>query len=533
MSGAEVGLVLGIVSSVIAIVEGAKNIYDAAKDAKGLPKAFTQVNGRFPLAVTLLKLTEENLKSKQRLEDSVYREADEVVKQCKTQAENIRDLFKEVIRGENDTPFERYKKAARAIVGGKGKKVEELMAEMLKNIDALVKLRLMSNATEDQLKDLQAAIQEMVEMAPSLPDEGTGGVNQQHTGSGHNVATSGNASSQINNGDGNYIQGLQGGATFNNHSLIKPIINVILQATKSWPDFMRQYSSTPPSPDEKLRDAMASIPREPISAPPNPDPIGTRIDSRRTASSSPSTPIINTENDPSECPLPSSSVNPDGYLVGSTKYRLKKLEDDSDDFTNKDWNRIVALTESPELESWASSKTSAVLVAYDSLWLERNEDVLSYLMASVVTYDEPPSTDITKLYHFCQPKDNVLQVAQDLLRQLSGGMASNSMATTIEQAVSQLVSRLRQLQSTHKVVLFIDGSNARSLDIRQLIIPLYEVAKDNRENNRLGFKLFLIVADRQGWDFEMDDILCNEVPAEGDREAEDYEAQFGMKWAFD
>ena len=295
---------------------------------------------------------------------------------------------------------------------------------------------------------------------------------------------------------------------------------------------MRQYSSTHSSPDEKLRDAMASIPREPIPAPPDPDPIGTRKDSRRTASSSPSTPIINTENDPSEHPLSSSSVNPDGYLVGSTKYRLRKLEDDSDDFTNKDWNRIVALTESSELESWASSKTSAVLVAYDSLWLERNEDVLSYLMASVVTYDEPPSTDITKLYHFCQPKDNVLQVAQDLLRQLSSGMALNSMATAIEQAVSQLVSRLRQLQSTHKVVLFIDGSNARSLDIRQLIMPLYKVVKDDRENNRLGFKLFLIVADRQGWDFRIDDMLCNEVPAEGDREAECYEARFGMKWAF-
>jgi len=242
---------------------------------------------------------------------------------------------------------------------------------------------------------------------------------------------------------------------------------------------------------------------------------------------------MNTEIGPSEHPLSSDSVNPDGYLVGNTKYKLKKLEDDSEDFTNKDWNRIVALTESSELESWASSETSAVLVAYDSLWLERNEDVLSYLMASVVTYDEPSSTDITKLYHFCQSKDNVLQVAQDLLKQLSSGVASNSMATTIEQAVSQLVSRLRQLQSTHKVVLFIDGSNAHSLDIRQLIIPLYEVVKDDRQNNRLGFKLFLIVADRQGWDFGMDDILCNEVPAEGDREAEDYEAQFGMKWAFD
>ncbi|CAN9448636.1 unnamed protein product [Alternaria alternata] len=218
MAGAEVGLVLGIVSSVITIVKEAKNIYDAAKDTKGLPKAFKQVNGRFPLAVTLLKLTEENLKSKQRLEDSVYREVEKAVKQCETQAGNIRDLFKEVIREENDTSFDRYKKAARAIFGGKGKKVEELMAEMLTNIDVLVKMKLISNATEDQLKDLQAAIKEMVDMAPSLPDEGTGNVHQEHTGSGDNIVTKDHAHNQNNKGGGNYFQTVTGGVQFTTNS---------------------------------------------------------------------------------------------------------------------------------------------------------------------------------------------------------------------------------------------------------------------------------------------------------------------------
>lgn len=43
MSGAEVIAVLGVISSVIAIVDGTKKVYDAASDAHGLPEAFREV----------------------------------------------------------------------------------------------------------------------------------------------------------------------------------------------------------------------------------------------------------------------------------------------------------------------------------------------------------------------------------------------------------------------------------------------------------------------------------------------------------
>ncbi|KAH9203473.1 hypothetical protein DL95DRAFT_472355 [Leptodontidium sp. 2 PMI_412] len=51
MSGAEV---IGLISSVIAIIEAAKTVYDAAADAKGQPEEFRQVAARLPLLIGLL-----------------------------------------------------------------------------------------------------------------------------------------------------------------------------------------------------------------------------------------------------------------------------------------------------------------------------------------------------------------------------------------------------------------------------------------------------------------------------------------------
>ncbi|KAI6344490.1 hypothetical protein MCOR25_011090 [Pyricularia grisea] len=58
MSGAEI---LGITSAVIAIVDGIKKVYDAAKDEKGLPEAFRLVAGRLPLIADILKSVKGHL----------------------------------------------------------------------------------------------------------------------------------------------------------------------------------------------------------------------------------------------------------------------------------------------------------------------------------------------------------------------------------------------------------------------------------------------------------------------------------------
>jgi hypothetical protein len=55
MSGAEASLVLGLVSSVIAIIQATQQVYDAVEDAKGLPANFKKSASKLPLISKLLE----------------------------------------------------------------------------------------------------------------------------------------------------------------------------------------------------------------------------------------------------------------------------------------------------------------------------------------------------------------------------------------------------------------------------------------------------------------------------------------------
>lgn len=46
MSGAEGIAVLGVIASIITIIDGTKKVYDAATNPQGLPEAFREVANR-------------------------------------------------------------------------------------------------------------------------------------------------------------------------------------------------------------------------------------------------------------------------------------------------------------------------------------------------------------------------------------------------------------------------------------------------------------------------------------------------------
>jgi hypothetical protein len=46
---AAAGAVIGLISGILSIIDAAKRVYDAAKDATHLPKAFREVAQRLPL----------------------------------------------------------------------------------------------------------------------------------------------------------------------------------------------------------------------------------------------------------------------------------------------------------------------------------------------------------------------------------------------------------------------------------------------------------------------------------------------------
>jgi hypothetical protein len=205
MSGAEAGFVIGLISGVISIIEAARTVFDAAKDAKGQPEAFRLVAAQLPTVIKILYNAE---KRAQTLDETAQEALKPLLESCKAKAENLKKLFQKVIRKDDDKWYERYKKALSTL--RKGDKVESLMEGILKDVQLLACEKLMGIATESQLEGLEEGIKEMKEMPPSLTDD-AGNVAQTHSGSGDNIGHSGSGNIYAgeshhnqNTGDVNY-----------------------------------------------------------------------------------------------------------------------------------------------------------------------------------------------------------------------------------------------------------------------------------------------------------------------------------------
>ena len=70
MSGTEAILVLGVISSIITIIDKTAKAYEALKDVSSLPEAFRQVADRLPIVVSILDLVERRIRKGGIDEDS-------------------------------------------------------------------------------------------------------------------------------------------------------------------------------------------------------------------------------------------------------------------------------------------------------------------------------------------------------------------------------------------------------------------------------------------------------------------------------
>lgn len=202
----EVGAIVGLISGTIAIVNTTATFYDSFKDVNGQPEEFRSIASKFPLVLEILEAAKED-EAARRLDESVRSEAENNIKACTEKVKALQKIFKAVLRHDDDNWLERYKKA---IVGlSKGKRAEELMKEIMGHIELVTCDRLMGTATTTQIEKLQGAIQEMLDIRSSIPDDDRPIV-QNHTGSGHNnnilnKSTNYNSSTgvmQVNQGGG-------------------------------------------------------------------------------------------------------------------------------------------------------------------------------------------------------------------------------------------------------------------------------------------------------------------------------------------
>lgn len=163
MSGVgEASLVLGIISSIIAIIDATKKVYDAANDVNGLPKAFRNVAAKLPIVLIILREAAEYIE-KSDVDQETRDVFQEVLNRCERSASKLRGMFEKVIPKEGASRFDKYFTAAKSL--GNGSRVEDLVKDILKEINLLSAC--FSFATQ---RRLESALEEVSMIEPSLPD---------------------------------------------------------------------------------------------------------------------------------------------------------------------------------------------------------------------------------------------------------------------------------------------------------------------------------------------------------------------------
>ncbi|KAM0800726.1 hypothetical protein BDR22DRAFT_230902 [Usnea florida] len=167
ISGADVIEVLGVISSIIAIVNDTKNIYDAATNPQGLPEAFREVAGRLPIIESILRDTKQNIKEG-KVENDSCKGVKHIVEACEEKAKHSKELFDKVIPADGASDLKRYYKAVKA--WGKRSEVEILMKGMLEDVQILACECGMETATKAQQEQIIKAFTEIAAVAPSVPE---------------------------------------------------------------------------------------------------------------------------------------------------------------------------------------------------------------------------------------------------------------------------------------------------------------------------------------------------------------------------
>jgi hypothetical protein len=169
MSGAEGIAILGVISSTISIIDGAKQVYNATTSAEGLPEAFREVASRLPIITTILGKLELCIKDGD-VSEGIYEGVEQATKACQEKAKKLEELFRKVIPGDNASRRERYLLAVRTL--GKGNEVERLMKGILEDLQLLVGEHNMKIPTKAELEQVAKAITELSAIPPSIPENG-------------------------------------------------------------------------------------------------------------------------------------------------------------------------------------------------------------------------------------------------------------------------------------------------------------------------------------------------------------------------
>jgi hypothetical protein len=102
MSGVgEASLVLGIISSIISIIDVTKQVYEAVEDEVGLPKNFKKSATKLPLISKILEGAETYVNN--MVDENIKVTFIPTLENCKVQATQLQELFVKVMPEEGDS----------------------------------------------------------------------------------------------------------------------------------------------------------------------------------------------------------------------------------------------------------------------------------------------------------------------------------------------------------------------------------------------------------------------------------------------
>ncbi|KAM7203445.1 hypothetical protein V8F20_004039 [Naviculisporaceae sp. PSN 640] len=147
MSGAEV---IGLISAVVGIIDATLKIYNAARDAQGLPDEFRVVAERLPLVKNTLQVARDGVEDNPD-QDSVT-SMKGLLKGCEGRALSLEKIFKVVMPPESATKMQRLCAALGTL--RKKKDVETLMKDILADIELMASNHTLTAPTRTKVVEI-------------------------------------------------------------------------------------------------------------------------------------------------------------------------------------------------------------------------------------------------------------------------------------------------------------------------------------------------------------------------------------------
>lgn len=191
MSGAEV---LGLISGIISVVDASLEIYNAVKDASGLPPSFRDIASRLPAIKLTLRKALDGLDAGRS--DNSVESIRSSLEMCKRKVEELEGIFRSALRPSNApglaSRISKPLKAMRTI--RKADRVTFLKTGIMEDLQVLTASQAFQTATRAQIESLSETVRSghIRNGSPSFSIRNTGngkqtihsGVGTQHTDDG-------------------------------------------------------------------------------------------------------------------------------------------------------------------------------------------------------------------------------------------------------------------------------------------------------------------------------------------------------------